>query len=78
MAGIPQPKPCYLDEFQVWKTVDGRKVWRNHDGDRLYTWDALHGEIEVYNKRGRHLGALNATNGEFIKEPVRGRKLNVK
>lgn len=56
MAVKPRPKPCYFDGFEVWKTVGGQKVWRNADGSRLYTWDALHGEIEVFNGRGRHLG----------------------
>ena len=39
MAGKPRPNPCYLDNFEVWKTVGGQKVWRNEEGSRLYTWD---------------------------------------
>jgi len=56
---------------------DGQKLWRSQDKERYYTWDALHGEIEVFNKRGKHLGVLDAINGTMIKAAVRGRKINV-
>jgi hypothetical protein len=78
MAGKPRPNPCYLDGFEVWKTVGGQKVWRNDDGSRVYTWDTLHGEIEVFNARGHHLGALEAVSGQFIKQAVQGRKIDLK
>ena len=57
--------------------VSGEKRWRSPDGKRLYTWDAPHGEIEVFNARGRHLGVLHPLTGELIKEAVRGRKIDV-
>jgi hypothetical protein len=66
-----------LDNCIYWKVVAGRKVWKSQDNKRLYTWDELHGEIEVFNSRGRHLGSADSISGEIIKEPVRGRKLNV-
>ena len=47
------------------------------DGKRLYTWDSLHGEIEAFNRRGEHLGALDAITGEFIKDPSPGRRIDV-
>jgi len=79
MSGISRPKPCYLDDFEVWKTVHGRKIWRSPSKDRLYTWDSLHGEIEVFNARGVHLGALHAETGTLIKPADKEkRKLNVK
>jgi hypothetical protein len=43
----------------------------------FYTWDAFHGEIEVFNSNGRHLGVLNALSGEFIKDAVKGRRIDV-
>jgi hypothetical protein len=55
----------------------GEKRWRSRDGKRLYTWDALHGEIEVFNARGQHLGAIHPLTGELIKEAVRGRTIDV-
>ena len=78
MPGKPRPNPCYLDSFEVWKIVGGQKVWRNDDGSRLYTWDALHGEIETFNARGLHLGALDSISGQLIKQAVKGRKIDVK
>ncbi len=58
--------------------VSGRKVWRNEDGTRYYTWDSLHGEIEVFGRNGWHLGALDAVTGRLVKQAERGRKLNVR
>ena len=58
--------------------MDGRKVWRNEEGSRLYTWDSMHGEIEVFNAQGYHLGVLHAVNGELTKPAEKGRKINVK
>ena len=78
MAGVPKPNPCYLDDFEKWKIVGGRQIWRNNEGSRLYTWDSLHGEIEVFNERGYHLGALDAVSGVSIKQAVKGRKINIK
>lgn len=75
MGGIPKPKPCFLDQFT--KTyVDGTtKVFVDDENDRLYTWDSLHGEIEVFNKRGRHIAVFDP-DGNWIKEAVRGRKIS--
>lgn len=78
MSGVARPKPCYLDEFEVWKVINGRKVWRNASGNRLYTWDFLHGEIEAFDKLGRHLGALDAKTGRFTGDAVHGRILHLK
>jgi hypothetical protein len=36
----------------------------------------LHGEVEVFNKRGRHLGAMSP-DGQYVKPPVRGRQIDV-
>jgi hypothetical protein len=73
----PIPNPSILDDFEPLGFVSGSRRWRNEDGSRLYTWDALHGEIEVYNSRGKHLGALDPLTGELVKVAVRGRKINV-
>lgn len=69
-----KPKPCYIDQFQFFKVINGRKVYRGKD--RYYSWDELHGEIEVFNKRGYHLGALDAVTGVQIKEAKKGRRLS--
>jgi hypothetical protein len=77
VSGKPRPKPCYLDNFEVWKVVKKQRIWRNKDGTRNYTWDSLHGEIEVFNKRGLHLGALEAISGIMTKTAVRGREIDL-
>lgn len=66
MAGKPKPSPCFLDDKESLGAKSGQRVWRSLDKERLYTWDVLHGEIEVFNKRGRHLGALDAVTGDLI------------
>ncbi|MFT2010198.1 colicin E3/pyocin S6 family cytotoxin [Pontibacter sp. 13R65] len=76
MGGISIPRPCYLDSCIHIGAINGQKRWRSVDFQRIYTWDSLHGEIEVFNKRGRHLGVKNI-HGEFIKAPVKGRKIDV-
>lgn len=37
----------------------------------------MHGEIEGYNKRGRHVGVFHAVTGALIKPAVRGRRIDV-
>ncbi|MBP6740188.1 MAG: hypothetical protein KA146_09355 [Leptospiraceae bacterium] len=78
MAGKPIPTPSFLDDKESYKVINGRKVWRCLKTDRLYTWDSLHGEIEVFNKKGNHLGAIDAVSGMHIKDAVKGRSINVK
>lgn len=77
MGGIPLPKPCFLDNLEVFGIRNKKKIWRSEDGIFFYSWDSLHGEIEVFNKRGRHMGSLDAKGGEYIKDAVKGRKINV-
>ncbi|SDP77374.1 colicin E3/pyocin S6 family cytotoxin [Clostridium gasigenes] len=77
MAHIVLTSPSFLDGCIYWKVVDCRKIWRSIDGSRLYTWDEFHGEIEVFNKRGRHLGSADKYEGRLIKDAVKGRRLDV-
>lgn len=76
MGGIPIPNPSYLDECELLGAFSGQKRWRSKDFKRLFTWDSLHGEIEVFNSRGKHLGVMNPQ-GVFIKGAVKGRKIDV-
>ena len=71
------PKPSILDNFEPLGARNGKKRWRNRDHTRLYTWDELHGEVEVFSKLECHLGALDPITGDLIKEPVRGRRIDV-
>jgi hypothetical protein len=74
---ISIPSPSFLDDCESLGAVNGQRRWRNPDRDRLYTWDSLHGEIEVYNNRGKHLGVIHAVTGQWIKDAVKGRKIDV-
>lgn len=74
MGGVARPKPCFLDGCEV---IGDKKVWTNKERTRFFTWDSLHGEIEVFDKQGKHLGVLDALTGKLIKDAVRGRKLDV-
>lgn len=74
MPYVAKPKPCYMDQFEFYKVIDGSKVYRGNG--RLYSWDELHGEIEVFNKQGWHLGALDAKTGELIKQARKDRRLS--
>jgi hypothetical protein len=70
------PRPSILDQFE-YLGARGERRWRSHNGRRLYTWDSVHGEVEVFNARGKHLGALDPKTGEWIKPAVPGRKIDV-
>ena len=77
MSPKPLPSPSFLDQVDFFGVRGGEKVWRSADRERYYTWDALHGEIEVFNKRGRHLGSLDAITGALIKPAVRRRRITL-
>lgn len=40
-----------------------RRRWKDSDSGRLYEWDYLHGRVEVYDKRGKHLYEADAKTG---------------
>jgi RHS repeat-associated protein len=56
------------------KPKGGRTRWKTPNGDIL-EWDSQHGDVEVYNKRGRHQGSADPNTGEMIKDPVPGRTI---
>jgi hypothetical protein len=62
-----------LEKLQGW---NGQR-WRDEYG-RIYTYDGEHGgELEVFNKRGEHIGVADVLTGEFIKPARRGRRIDV-
>jgi hypothetical protein len=70
--------PCpFLEKAEYLGFKHGARRWRSTDGQQLYTWDALHGEVEVFNTRGRHLGARDPADGRFVKRAVKGRRIDV-
>lgn len=73
---VPRPRPSILDNFTRHSRRNQAPYWVDEDGF-YYTWDALHGEIEKFDRRGYHLGALDPTTGKLISGPVRGRRLQL-
>jgi RHS repeat-associated protein len=62
---------------QVWRQLQNYRGGIRTDGENYYTYDRRHGEIEVFDKQGRHLGTKNAQTGAWEKPPVPGRRLNL-
>lgn len=77
MSHVVLKSPNFLDQCEYWKLIDDKKTWRSVDRARLYQWDSMHGEIEVYDKRGYHLGAADMHTGVLVKSAKRGRKISV-
>ncbi|MDR5776638.1 MULTISPECIES: colicin E3/pyocin S6 family cytotoxin, partial [unclassified Caballeronia] len=42
-----------------------RKRWKRLNGC-ICEWDSQHGEVEMYNKRGKHMGAFDPDTGDAI------------
>lgn len=76
MSGKSIPDASFLNDCVLLGTFSGDKRWRSKDGSRLFTWDSFHGEIEVFNKRGKHLGVLDPY-GKLIKPAKKGRTIDV-
>jgi hypothetical protein len=51
-----------------------RKRWKDPDGT-IYEWDYLHGTVEKYDKRGKHLGEYDQ-NGSKRKGPERDQRID--
>lgn len=77
MARVPLPKPCFLDRCDYLGFISGERRWRSKDGTWLYAWDSMHGEIEVFNRRGRHIGVADALTGVVFAPGVPGRRIDV-
>lgn len=77
LAGKPIPEDSFLHQMDYLGFVHGDQRWRSEDGKRLFTWDSLHGEVEVFNGRGKHLFVADAVSGQLIGKAVRGRKIDV-
>ena len=71
------PSPGFLDSCQYLGYIEGECRWRAPDDGFLFTWDALHGEVEAFDKRGRHIGVLDAVTGNPIKPMRKGRRIRV-
>jgi hypothetical protein len=59
----------------VWRELKPSRGQRKTDGKNYYEWDYTHGNIEVYNSRGKHLGVMDPTTGKMIGRPLSGRDI---
>lgn len=76
MGGLPIPIPSILDGLAIVGVEAGRKIFKDSAESIYYTWDSLHGEVEVFNKKGLHLGVIDAISGMTIKPAIRGRRIS--
>lgn len=77
MGRKPIPRPGFLDACEPLGYICGERRWRDPAGDLIYTWDALHDELEVFDLRGHHLGAADPVTGNWIKPARKGRRIRV-
>jgi filamentous hemagglutinin len=70
-----QTNPSKADR-PIWQGLSNAGNGVKTDGKLFYEWDYTHNDIEVYNKRGVHLGSADPITGELYKDAVPGRKLN--
>jgi hypothetical protein len=63
MPYIPAPGelPGFPDARRV-EPKNQRRRWIDRRG-RIFEWDYQHGTVEVYDRRGRHLGEFDPTTG---------------
>jgi RHS repeat-associated protein len=59
--------PSLSPVWQHLRPVKGRNI--RTDGSRYYSYDRLHGTIEVFDSRGNHLGEIDAVTGVQTKGP---------
>ncbi|MFF4415067.1 DNRLRE domain-containing protein [Streptosporangium sp. NPDC001559] len=62
----------------TWKSLKPYRGKTKTDGKgKYYEWDYTHGDIEVYDKKGRHLGSADPVEGKIYKPAVSGRKISL-
>jgi hypothetical protein len=59
LPGFPRARKV---QGKTWFSGGIRRRWRDPDG-RIYEWDYQHGAVEVYDRRGRHLGQFDPATG---------------
>jgi hypothetical protein len=73
---MKRAKGPFLNGLTILKAKSQRRRWSGPKG-QIYEEDTQHGELEKYNKRGKHKGAVDPKTGEIIKGPVRGRTIEL-
>jgi hypothetical protein len=76
MPPVPVPDTLFIRSLEHVPRRGERRRWRDADRRYLYEWDSQHGNLEVYTRRGHHLGVLDA-DGRVIGEAIARRRINV-
>ena len=77
MGRKPKPRPGFWDTCDYLGYIHGEQRWRTRDGRYLLTRDSRHGEVEAYDRLGRHRGVMHGVTGAWIKDAVPGRSIDV-
>ncbi len=60
----------FVDGLKRTKTKSQRRRWLG-ENRQIYEEDTQHGELEKYNRRGKHEGSVDPETGEITKGPVK-------
>ncbi|MGN0728450.1 colicin E3/pyocin S6 family cytotoxin [Treponema sp.] len=74
LPGIPDTKRVKEKTPKQGSNSGKRRRWKDSDGN-IYEWDYQHGDVEKYNKRGKHIGSFDPNTGKQTKPPVKGREV---
>jgi hypothetical protein len=78
LTQTPLPRPSFVDNMVQVRRTGQRHRWWDAERRQYLEYDPNHGgELEVYSKRGVHLGVKHAITGELIKPPEKGRSIDV-
>lgn len=75
---VPRGKICESpSESPIWKEMQAYRGGTKTNGKRgkereYYDWDHLHGDIEVFDRNGNHLGSMHPFTGQMYKPPKPG------
>jgi hypothetical protein len=73
---FPVPKDCNALEGLPRQVRANQRIWIDKQAKRMFAWDHTHGEIEVYNLQGKHIGVIDC-DFNILKPAVHGRYVNV-
>lgn len=86
--GLSGSQPVQTGKFcespslsSVWSELPGYRAGIRTNGlggkkREYYSWDDTHGDIEVFDRAGNHLGSMHPQSGMMHKPPVHGRTLD--
>ena len=71
------PAGPFWDDLEPCKGQDIRTNGLSGKKRRYYEKDYTHGDLEVYDRNGKHVGSADPKTGEIVKPPVKGRRRDV-